>query len=112
MTAPSRSTHLTSRTGAHLADLAAQVRQVELLIGAHFKHLDMTEADFLTGMQKLDYLHQSLMDISELVRQFGEPDQHARNLSDTVRLESTRLLIEDAGHAAAQHHDAGALDLF
>ncbi|WP_339766799.1 hypothetical protein [uncultured Pseudosulfitobacter sp.] len=112
MTLPPKDTPLPSRTGAHLAELAAQVRQVELLIGAHFKHLDMTEADFLTGMQKLDYLHQSLMDISELVRQFGAPDQHSRSLSDTVRLESTRRLIEDAGHAAAQHRDAGALDLF
>ncbi|MFX4297942.1 MULTISPECIES: hypothetical protein [Roseobacteraceae] len=105
-------TPLTTRTGAHLAELAAQVRQVELLIGAHFKHLDMTEADFLTGMQKLDYLHQSLMDISELVRQFREPDQQHDSLCDSVRLESTRQLIHNDGSNAGQTGTAGALDLF
>ncbi|UOA27246.1 hypothetical protein [Pseudosulfitobacter sp. DSM 107133] len=103
---------LTVRTGAHLAELAAQVRQVELLIGAHFKHLDMTEADFLTGMQKLDYLHQSLMDISELVRRFREPELNKSSLGDTVRLESTRRLIDDQAHSNVQHGNAGALDLF
>lgn len=103
---------LTVRTGAHLAELAAQVRQVELLIGAHFKHLDMTETDFLTGMQKLDYLHQSLMDIAELVRQFREPALGHSSLGDRVRLESTRRLIDDQVHSGAQNGNAGSLDLF
>ncbi|MCR8826610.1 hypothetical protein [Pseudosulfitobacter koreensis] len=103
---------LPTRTGAHLAELAAQVHQVELLIGTQFKHLDMTEADFLTGMQKLDYLHQSLMDISELVSQFREPDAHRNRLCEAVRLESTRQLIQDDGRERVQERSAGALDLF
>lgn len=110
-----------ARLSAHVDGLASDVRQVEETIGQGLHHSAGTEAQ-ITRLQSLDYLRQSLEDISCLARNLSQGAQigaltgaEAADLSRQLRLSVTQEILYPqpcAGTSGKDHSARGDLDLF
>ncbi len=103
----------------HMDGLAEQVNAVEHTIGDRLAHPDAA-AGVITQLQSLDYLRQSLEDVSVLMlflsrnNRLAAPVENIADMSSKMKLNSTKTLIAgNPTHKFALPDDnAGDLDLF
>ncbi len=104
---------LHDRIARHLLHLSFQVQDTENVLSKRAHAVQPVDDEYLTGMQTLDYLHQSLVDMATLIASMSIHPVQSEALMDKVRLESTRAIVADRTvPVSAERVSAGALDLF
>ncbi len=112
---------LMARLSEHLKGLAAEVQQVEQVVGSTALRAQLSSQDAIVQLQSLDYLRQSLEDLTVLTMLLARSDEAGVSaLQDPVqirgrmRLGSTKALFDAplSGHALTTLNKAGNVDLF
>lgn len=84
-----------SRVSKHMMHLSEVLSSTESVLATHFDYILMKDPVAIDSIQKIDYLHQSIVDTANLLAHLGQGCKDQTLLLEGVNLETTKNLISE-----------------
>jgi hypothetical protein len=100
------------RVADHMAELSKTLSATEDFMTEHFHDILEIRPSAMHDFQKLDFLNQSIIDTSKLLKKLSSGCIDQEHLLASLQLESTQQLVVPGQHQAGRDNPLGEVDLF